>query len=352
MSKDSVKCFEYLYQDVPSWITTLSRLEKTIDERPKEYIRARAPSLPSKQRSGSAETLHDGQINTELSPSIAARSPSLQPQTPRSPLPNPSSQVTSPVEPQQYFQPRKRKPASTLSIGGRSGPTKYRSRSLLVVYYDGDVQKTFEELVRYVGTGRNWLRKGKLAARLEALAEMAPKDSDDEGHDESDDDDPDFKGMHKIQFTPRSTRMPNSVPNGPLGPRKGTASAPAIYDQLDKALERTQMMCEKAAHQYLRDGDCRLELREAKKHLEETRALVEPAFTALHEKKKESAEPEKKLEEAPKPDEGSKLDLTKVPTTDQIEVDDHAAGDSDDDIDIKLSFPRANRRTQVEIATY
>ncbi|KAL9064823.1 MAG: hypothetical protein Q9157_007689 [Trypethelium eluteriae] len=343
MSEDKVKCFEYLHDNVPSWISSLSHLEKTIDERPKEYTGARTPALPSRRRTGSTETLRVEQARPEPNPSTAARSPSPNNQTPQTPQTGPSSQATAQhLEPQQYFQPRKRKPASVLSIGGRSGPTKYRSRSLLIVYYDGDVQKTFEHLVRCIGTGRNLIRKGKLAARLEALAEMAPDDSDDDDDEDCGDDDYDFKGMHKIQFTPRSMRSPRRIPSGTLGPRIGTTTAPVIYDRLDKALERTQMMCEKAAHQYLRDGDCRLEIREAKKSLEEVIKLVEPEYVRLCEK--ENVEPEPMIEEVPKNSE-EKTDAAKVVSMDEIEVDD----EPDDDMEIKLSFPRANRRMQLEV---
>ena len=353
MSKDTVKCFEYLYENVPSWMILLAQLEKKIDERPKEYIRTKAPGLPSRKRTGSAETLRGEQGDNEPSSSVAARSPSLQAQTTQSPRVDPSSRVHSyPIETQQYFQPRKRKPESAISIGGRSGPIKYRSRSLLVVYYDGDVQRTFEELVRGIGTSRNLLRKGKLAARLEALAEMAPQNSS-EDEDEDDDGvnvDLDFKGMHKIQFSPRSIRMPPNVSGSPLGSRMGTAAAPAIYDRLDKALERTQITCEKAAHQYLRDGDCRLELRDAKQSLEETMKLVEPEYRRLHEK--DNVESEEELDQPPELDH-VKMDIATVPSVDEIEVDDLAADDTDDDdVDINLSFPRASRRMQVEIASY
>ena len=346
MSTDKARCFDYLHDNVPSWLSSLSGLEKRIDERPKECINARTPVPPSRNRPDSIETLNAGRKNHGVNPSTAARSPSPQPQTARSPQPTPSSPGATPhIEPHQYFQPRKRKPASVLSIGGRSGPSKYRSRSLLTVYYDGDVQKTFEHLVRSIGTGRNLIRKGKLAARLEALAEMAPE-STDEDEDDVDgvDDEIDFKAIHKIQFTPRSKLMPRRVPSGQLGPGIGTTPAPAIYDRLDKALERTQITCEKAAHQYLRDGDCRLEIREARRSLEEVIKLVEAEYAKSREK--ENVEPQDNDEEGTRTEERRK-DMTKVPSINEIEVDDTP----NDDVEINLTFPRASRRMHVEVTS-
>ncbi|KAI9696357.1 MAG: hypothetical protein M1820_008199 [Bogoriella megaspora] len=343
MSDDKAKCIEYLHENVSAWISTLTQLEKTIDERPKELVAARIPVAPS--RKGSNESLRLKVSQPDLNVSTATRSPS--PSKPQAPQQNTPSEAVSPaVEPQQQFQPRKRKTGSDISIGGRSGPTKYRSRSLLVVYYDGEVQKSFEQLVRCIGTGRNLIRKGKLAARLEALSDMAADDGDDDDGDGSagEDDELDYKAMNKIQFTPRTLRTPRRVPSGTLGPSIGSISPPAIYDQLDKALEHTQIMCEKAAHQHLRDGDCRIEIRDAKKSLEKITVLVEPEMVRIAQKK-ESVRPASVYEPS-SPE--SKISVTKVPSMGKIEVDDNP----EPEIEMKLAFPRAraNRRIQVEVS--
>ena len=175
---------------------------------------------------------------------------------------------------------------------------------------------------------------------------MASDGSDDDDDTDDGDEGFDLQGMNKIQYTPTSIRTPRRVPSGGLGPAITTsATPPPIYDQLDKALERTQIMCEKAAHQYLRDGDCRLEIREAKKSLEEVIEMVEPEYAKLCEM--ETAEQKESVEATVRVEEG-KLVVTRVPSLGEIEVDDEL----DDEVDIKLTFPRAGRRMPVEITSY
>lgn len=61
---------------------------------------------------------------------------------------------------------RKRKPRSSFS--GASGPRQYRTRSMIIVYYDSAIQEAFESLVRSIASARNNLRKGKTAVSFKA----------------------------------------------------------------------------------------------------------------------------------------------------------------------------------------
>jgi len=51
-------------------------------------------------------------------------------------------------------------------------------------------------------------------------------------------------------------------------------AAPDVYDELDKGLEYVQSMCEHAAHQFLRDGECGEEVANIKRRLAETNELA------------------------------------------------------------------------------
>jgi hypothetical protein len=154
---------------------------------------------------------------------------------------------------------RKRKTLSVLS-GPASGPSRYRPRTMVVVSYDGDMQKSFELLVRAIGTGRNMLRKAKMEAKMNELAALAGSSESDE--DEADDEENDAV-MAKVSYRPRMSTMRARAAarrGGGRGVGGGAATPVALFDTTDKALEHAQSLCEKAAHVTLRDGDCRKEL--------------------------------------------------------------------------------------------
>lgn len=48
-----------------------------------------------------------------------------------------------------------------------------------------------------------------------------------------------------------------------------------VFDDLDKGLDDVQSMCERAAHQFLRDGDCAEEIVKIKERLTDTKALAD-----------------------------------------------------------------------------
>ena len=50
---------------------------------------------------------------------------------------------------------------------------------------------------------------------------------------------------------------------------------PGVYEALDKGLEYVQGMCEHAAHQFLRDGDCSEEIANVKRRLAETKETAD-----------------------------------------------------------------------------
>lgn len=162
---------------------------------------------------------------------------------------------------------RKRKTLSVIS-GHASGPTRYRARTMVVVNYDGDMQKSFELLVRAIGTGRNLLRKAKMEAKMQELSALAgSSESEDEADDNEDD-----AIMAKVSYRPRvaSMRARATIRNSARPGVNGAPSAPvALFDTTDKTLENAQSQCETAAHLTLREGDCRKELGSVRKNLAE-----------------------------------------------------------------------------------
>lgn len=235
---DTEKSFAFLKDNVPQWIQHVTGLEKKAAAMQEELIKAPISTSPfAKHQTGSVESIRQGRMGAiveEAAPSQAAQT---------DPLGN-----------------RKRKTQSLLSDRA-SGPSRYRPRTMVVVSYDGDMQKSFELLVRAIGTGRNLLRKAKMEAKMNELAALAAS-SDDE--DEADDDGEDAI-MAKASYRPRMSSM-RARAAARRGGGSGAATPVALFDTTDKTLEHAQTLCEKAAHVTLRDGDCRKELEGMRKN--------------------------------------------------------------------------------------
>ncbi|KAF1956019.1 hypothetical protein CC80DRAFT_83941 [Byssothecium circinans] len=252
------KSFTFLDENIAQWLTNIAEVETKIVSMQEELSKvAVSRSMPLKRKTGSVESIRD--LNTIMEASGSAMA------TQSSPLAT-----------------RKRKTPSVLS-GNASGPSKYRSRMMIVVSYDGEIQKSFEQLVRGIGTGRNLLRKGKMAAKLEAMAALA-------GSDDDDDDDNDGAILSKIGYRHRTglsfMRTRATVMHD--GTSNDSSSTPIeLFDSTDKALEAAQGLCEKAAHQSLREGDCRKELEAVRKHfkgVQETAKQEVARYAARKEK--------------------------------------------------------------------
>jgi len=170
---------------------------------------------------------------------------------------------------------------------------------MIIVQYDGQVQSLFESLVRSIGTGRNMLRKGKIAAKMDALAELAGPE-DDEQHSEDD------SLMSNIEYRHRtglsSMRSRGGLRGGRADIKKSASGTPTeLFDTTDKALEGAQSLCEKAAHQSLRDGSCQSELNGVRKHFEEVleTARKEVAKYESRKEKEASSTPEEQESTSP-----------------------------------------------------
>ncbi|OCK83588.1 hypothetical protein K432DRAFT_290722 [Lepidopterella palustris CBS 459.81] len=297
---DAQKPFAFLHENIPVWYKNLTEIEEKVASKQDEIARVPVPVMPVLKKSGSTESIRPKDDIKSDAIGIICEEQEQQ------------KQSTAARHYQLQIAKRKRKTTSLLS-GHASGPTKYRSRTMIIVYYDSEVQKAFETLVRNIGTGRNLLRKGKMAARMEALAEMTSgNDDDDEG-----DDDP---VLAKVGYRPR-----NGLPNfRSTRPRMGGGMGPTASEQFDiadKTLEKAQNLCERGAHQFLRDGDCRTELDGVRESLDEVLKLSETEVAKI--KPAQKAEPVEIIQQT---NVGQML-----PKTMAIEVD-----DGDDDVDFAL----------------
>ncbi|KUI68845.1 hypothetical protein VM1G_04175 [Cytospora mali] len=272
---------------------------------------------------------------------------------------------------------------SILSADGAT-PAKYRSRNLVIVYYDSYVQSFFEELVKFVSASRNLMRKAKMAARVAQIKRMAELEMPDDGSEPSGedhlrwngngaagvlppqpapmalkpdtpiteppatngekmengvgekkelelpaiDDKPDQRNGNGDLAVPSPAGppyiRPATVSNGninghkPLSPTPGPTPAPIsvrpsvtagfssfsssglgfgssqkpdVFDELDKGLEFVQSMCEHAAHQFLRVGDCADEIIKIKDRLNETKEKADTEMRRMLEQRDANGAP-------------------------------------------------------------
>ncbi|OAL45214.1 hypothetical protein IQ07DRAFT_591561 [Pyrenochaeta sp. DS3sAY3a] len=241
--------FTFLQDGIPQWLQDIARVESKITAMQNHVTKVAVSLSPfGNKKSGSVESIKPERLNAiaeETPPSNGAQT---------DPLGN-----------------RKRKTLSALS-GRASGPLRYRPKQMVVMDYDGDVQKSFESLVRAIGAGRNMLRKAKMEAKMSQLAALAGGSSDDDDDDDDDVDDLEEENVvAKIGYRPRMSSMRARTAaqrSHGSGTHRGSSTPVELFDTTDKTLEDAQGLCEKAAHLTLRDGDCRKELESVRKGLE------------------------------------------------------------------------------------
>ncbi|KAK4949005.1 hypothetical protein LTR10_012378 [Elasticomyces elasticus] len=267
MADDALRCLQAFLQSVPAWIADIESIlaasqaqhETSLSEQPppETALHGYASGLSA----GSLPSTHQTQDRGEEERHKLKRSESqaslLRPQLPH---------MT--VSDALRLSQRKRKTSSVCS-GDQSGPCKYRSRAMTVVYYDGNTQKRFEKLVGDIGSGRNAVKKATMGTGVARLSrERSNSSSDDSSGSEEGEDTLDLK---KLQY--KTTRQHEAY----IGPGS------EAFDKIDKSLDLGQSLCERAAHQILRDGDCALELSNAKKHLADAKEEAEGALPHLEE---------------------------------------------------------------------
>lgn len=276
MDDEALGSFTSLLEVVPRWITDLEKTLGAAMERQQEILFESQPvgtpvvlpRKPSKSSSlRSKRSWESNEVNASVQPTEGNQEDALlRPQLPHM---TPSDQLR--------MAQRKRKTASVLS--NQSGPVKYRSKGMVVVYYDGDTQKQFEGLVRAIGGSRNALRKGRMSAKMYSLS-RSDSSSSNEGDRHSGDRVATLPG--KLQY--KSSRIDRTESAAAIS--DGTA----IFDQLDVLLEKAQGLCERAAHQVLRDGDCATEVRSAGEHFADIQKLAEQELPGLRRRAEKAAD--------------------------------------------------------------
>lgn len=279
MADEALKSLTDLLETVPSWITKLEGILQSLKERQQEILFANQPAgtpvALSRKLSKSSSLLSKPSVHSEdeQHDRTGAEETRYEDQALRSQLPH-----MTPSDALRLAQ-RKRKTVSALS--DVSGRPKFRSRATVIVYYDGDIQKQFESLVRTIGANRNALRKGKIVAKVDKLSRTSSGSSSEASSSEE-------------QVPIRPSKLPYVTTRAVqvMDSSMGKDSTTEAFEKLDTLLEKAQALCEKAAHQVLRDGDCALEMRLATEHVVEVKKVAENEQPALQKRVARSHERE------------------------------------------------------------
>lgn len=317
VTMDALTSFNHLVDNLPIWLLKLDELSTQVTEHHARFMKLTYSTERklARQKTGSTESLRpkeEGDITEEHE-----RTPADATVTEVAPDDPPQSQVNDVLALQQAR--RKRKPGSAPSAA--SGPLKYRTRSMIIVYYDSDVQDAFELLVRNIATARNNLRKGKTAATFKArMASL---------------------GVGSNSFTAGGRRNMLDPKMSPAAkkadPDLAADNATSAFDSVDHDLEKAQATCESAAHQFLRDGDCNEELQVTRKSFQNCLDIAHKEVEKLQEDKaRETPETEdidEKKEDATHVDLSTKIEPPSVKPIQfagvgTIEVDDNSDAES------------------------
>ncbi|KAG8665089.1 hypothetical protein FPOAC2_14337 [Fusarium poae] len=289
MAMDALK---NLANNVPDWLQRLDDLSGQIDRRQAELAAVAAAEGKSRKakslrNKGSTESLKPKDnppvVNTEDSADEdTTQDATAQTLTKTSDPPNvhtlsPSSirqkqEITKTAQARARAQGRERRKSSSM-MSSEDTPAVGTKKRTAIVYYDSSVQGFFDELARFVSSSRNLMRKAKMAARVAQIKKLAEQDASEDGN--NDDALPSLRYMSSRRFGPMSIARPGAGDQ-----------PPDVYDNLDKGLEFVQSLCERGAHQFLRDGDCNDEISNVRKRLAE---VLEMAKTEIERKGPELA---------------------------------------------------------------
>lgn len=249
----------------------------------------------------------------------------------------PTSQPSKPNNALPVKEIGQKRKSGSADLSAPSGPPRYRARSIVIVYYDSAIQEAFELLVRNIAGARNNLRKGRTAASFKArMVSMGMGD---------DDDDDGFPALNPKLLVRRA-------------PRTSTPSESPSFQKADEDLEAAQNLCEVAAHQFLRDGDCGEEIAGTRKRFEDCLDTAKAEVKKLRVEESREAETDSpnavvdwtgstRTDTDPVKDIVQKFEAPRIPaiptltTAGTIEVDDNSDGGS---VHIDLTAFRRTRR--------
>ncbi|KAL8690529.1 MAG: hypothetical protein Q9218_004044 [Villophora microphyllina] len=333
---DALKSFTHLTDNIPDWLIKLDNLAVQVAEQHSRFARLSQTQFTEyrlSKKHDSTESLRPPKddINEFIPLHVV--------ETTAQPKDTPTTTTTQPHAGNTLVAKdiRRKRKSESADLSGASGPQRYRTRSMVIVCYDSAIQEAFESLVRDIAGARNNLRKGKIAASFKArMASISM------GTDDNEDGYPTLNPKMLVKRIPRGS---------------STAADPS-FDEADGHLEAAQNLCEVAAHQFLRDGDCEEELAGTRQRFEDCLKAAKEVVDKIqaNEPKEDEVEATGSPTEARQPKRtdahpgvlaAGKVQAPRIPTLQNfpssgtIEVDNDSDGSS---VHIDLSAFRRTRR--------
>jgi hypothetical protein len=306
---DAVASFVYLTENVPKWLDLLATVTKHAAEKNAEFV-AEYARVVSRIRPKSIKSPSLQSIHSEKGKSVHLSQ--IDPQNEAS-LPTPPNFINiDPLESgTKYLYARaqkKRKPDESIRSGA-SGPQKFRSKHQVIIYYDSFIQCELDTMFKALSAARNNLRKGRnalVASRGFQLPAVSRRRNPPSLN-------PSLENIRDQAISLGSPVLPTKYS------LRSSSQKPADRDEaciteVDQMLEAVQGLLETAAHQFLRDGDCKKELDTGRDQLNIVLNKARTAAERLQEKAKKEEETRMK-DEADAKDVDSDTTLYSKPST-------------------------------------
>ncbi|KAK5295501.1 hypothetical protein LTR99_009090 [Exophiala xenobiotica] len=244
---DAHSSFVHLVDNIPVWKQTIESLSthatRKHDQFVADFSRLVNQVQPKRRKSASVASIHTN--DEEETQEDETDVPSLPDRVEINPLEAGNRYL--------YAQATKNRKSGTSIRSGASGPQKFRNKNQVVVYYDSYLQDQLDALVKSIGVGRNNLRKGKNSFVVERGFRLPTPKGGSQGYPSLDN----FRNNMMSRTTSPILSGKKAVESIAMTVSDNDEAA---FLQVDKELESIQSLCETAAHQFLRDGDCKAEL--------------------------------------------------------------------------------------------
>ncbi|KAF5706057.1 hypothetical protein FGLOB1_7623 [Fusarium globosum] len=171
----------------------------------------------------------------------------------------------------------RKKPKSPSMMSNEGALAAYRTRQMIIVYYNDHVSSFFNDLAKFASSSQDLIRKAKLAARIAQITKFVEQDISEDGNNDD--------ALLLFQYMMLTRRIsPKSIS------RPGANNRPLdVYDRLNTRLKSVQTMCEHCARQFLRDGDCNAEIIKVQKRLTEVLKMAKTEMERLEREEPELA---------------------------------------------------------------
>ncbi|CEJ58433.1 hypothetical protein PMG11_07088 [Penicillium brasilianum] len=282
-SMDALGAFTHLQNNLPSWISRVSELAAHTSAKHAEYTaayRRHTSYKPRRRRNSSVCSIH----TDDLVP-IAQRQGPTSEAIEATPTTTSEKDASVPVQ----TAGRKRGTDEAPSIDSSERYAFVSIRHNVIIEYDGHTQKALEEIVRDIGIARNNIRRGKMGMMPHGGLRSALLNKTSVGGGQSGESGSPLSALSYV----RSTRTGGGVVGvtGSSGIRKESP-----FDFADKQLELAHGLCETAAYQVLRSGDCGTELDGVEEKFHMLLEMATNEVKRLEDEKKQREEEEAKTQ--------------------------------------------------------